>query len=244
MELEYTQKLDAMRILDEYPQHATFGLTQARIVAPGDPDQSVLLARVSRRGRGQMPPLVSNQVDESAADLLRQWIASMPPVRQFVRDWSIEDLASDLSTLERARSLSQGKTLFRSAGCGHCHRIENELAGIGPNLISIADRRKPIEILESIIEPSAEIEPKYASTVLVTVDGQVYRGRIQSESATEIVLRGQESFAEPQAVRKADIDERRVSRVSMMPKGTINHLQREEILDLLAYIMAGSASDE
>ena len=79
---------------------------------------------------------------------------------------------------------------------------------------------------------------------LVTVDAKVFQGRIQSETDEEIVLRGQESFAKPQRVRRADIEERLLSRVSMMPKATVNHLQRDEILDLLAYILAGTASDE
>ena len=244
MELEFTTKTESMRILDEYPQHATFGLTQPRIVALGDPSQSVLLARISRRGRGQMPPLVSNQVDESAIRLLGEWIASMPSQRQFVRDWSVADLTEDLSTLQEDRSLVRGKALFRSSGCGHCHRIEEELAGIGPNLSGIAERRKPIEILESVITPSAKIEPKYASTVLVTSDGEVFQGRIHSETNEEIVLRGQESFAQSQRVRKANVEERALSRLSMMPEGTIDHLQRDEILDLLAYVLAGTASDE
>ncbi|MCP4193681.1 MAG: c-type cytochrome [Planctomycetaceae bacterium] len=244
MELEFTAKTESMRILDEYPQHATFGLTQPRIVALGDPSQSVLLARISRRGRGQMPPLVSNQVDESAVRLLGEWIASMPSQRQFVRDWSVADLTEDLSTLQEDRSLVRGKALFRSSGCGHCHRIEEELAGIGPNLSGIAERRKPIEILESVITPSAKIEPKYASTVLVTSDGEVFQGRIHSETNEEIVLRGQESFAQSQRVRKANVEERALSRLSMMPEGTIDHLQRDEILDLLAYVLAGKASDE
>lgn len=244
MELELTTKMESMRVLDEYPQHATFGLSQPRIVAAGEPNQSVLLARISRRGRGQMPPLVTNQVDESAVGLFRSWIASMTPRRKFVRDWSMADLTDDLSTLQNGRSLARGKSLFRSAGCGHCHRIEEELAGIGPNLSGIAKRRQPIEILESILTPSSKIDPKYASTVLVTFAGKVIQGRVQSETEEEIVVRGQESFAKPQRVRTADIEERLLSRVSMMPKGTVNHLQRDEILDLLAYILAGTVADE
>ena len=245
MELEFTTETESARILDEYPQHATFGFAQPRIVAPGDPSQSVLLARVSRRGRGQMPPLVSNQVDDSAVQLLRDWIASLEaPQREFVRDWSVEELTDDLSTLQQGRSLTRGKSLFRSSGCGQCHRIEEELAGIGPNLSDITKRRKPIEILESVITPSAKIEPEYASTILETADGEVLQGRIQSETNEDIVLLGRESFAKPQRVLKAEIEERTLSRLSMMPEGTIDHLQRDEILDLLAYILAGTASEE
>lgn len=238
MELKYATPLDEMVIVSQYPQHATFGLTQPRIVAPGAPDQSVMLARLSRRGRGQMPPLVSRQVDQSAVDLMRQWIASLKPDRQFVRDWTVADLAEDLSTLGEGRSAERGKELFRTVGCGQCHRMEEEIAGIGPNLTGVGQRLKPRQILESIVTPSAEIAEKYAATVIATTAGRVLQGRVQSEDEEFLVLTGENSFAEPQRIPRSEIEDRALSGVSMMPKGTINHLQREEILDLLTYVIS------
>ena len=57
--LDFTTAADAMNVVSARPQHDTFGIDDAMIVAPGDPDRSILLQRVARRGRGQMPPLVS-----------------------------------------------------------------------------------------------------------------------------------------------------------------------------------------
>ena len=244
MELEFTAKPDAMRILDEFPQHAAFGLSQPRIVAPGEPDQSVMLTRISKRGRGQMPPLVTKRVDEQAVKLFRSWIESMPQGRKFVNDWKSEDFKGDLSKLHTGRSLKNGKTLFRTSGCGHCHRIEEELAGIGPNLEDIADRRKPTEILDSIVSPSRQIAPNYATTIVITTNGKVFQGRIHSETHELLVLRGLESFAPLIRIPKSGIDERLQSQASMMPNGTINHLTKEQILDLLAYVIAGKVPPE
>jgi hypothetical protein len=48
-------------------------------VAPGQPDRSVLLARMRSHGRfARMPPLGTQVVDERAADLIEQWISSAP----------------------------------------------------------------------------------------------------------------------------------------------------------------------
>ena len=69
IELSFDKSLDAMHIISEFPQHATFGFARPRIIAPGEPDQSVMLARISRRGRGQMPPLVSRQIDQWGVSL-------------------------------------------------------------------------------------------------------------------------------------------------------------------------------
>jgi uncharacterized repeat protein (TIGR03806 family) len=77
MELEFATALDKMRIVDVPPLHKTFDLQDAKLVAPGKPESSVLLARMSRRGPHQMPPLASNRVDERGVALIREWIARL-----------------------------------------------------------------------------------------------------------------------------------------------------------------------
>ena len=65
---------DAMRILDVSPSQETFGIKDARIVAPGNPARSTLFHRMNHRGAGQMPPLASTVVDRDGVELVRQWI--------------------------------------------------------------------------------------------------------------------------------------------------------------------------
>jgi len=77
MELGFNTRWEKMRIIDVNPQHDRRGIPNARLVAPGDPDRSVLLHRMLRRGRGQMPPLATSLVDEPAVQLIREWIASL-----------------------------------------------------------------------------------------------------------------------------------------------------------------------
>jgi mono/diheme cytochrome c family protein len=78
MDLEINAKPDEVRVIDARPVHASFGIEDPRIVAPGDPERSLLLYRVARRGHGQMPPLASSIVDEEAVALLRAWIEQLP----------------------------------------------------------------------------------------------------------------------------------------------------------------------
>ena len=66
------------QIIDVPPLQDSLGIADARIVTPGRPDRSVLWARVSRRGSGQMPPLASSMVDHDAVRLLRDWIEQLP----------------------------------------------------------------------------------------------------------------------------------------------------------------------
>ncbi len=78
MELEFTQKLEGMKVVDVEPLHHRFDIADARLIAPGEPDRSVLLKRIARRGRGQMPQLATSIVDDRAVELFRKWIAQMP----------------------------------------------------------------------------------------------------------------------------------------------------------------------
>ena len=43
MELEYNTPLDKMRLLDVKPIHTTLGIPEAKLIAPGSPEKSVLL---------------------------------------------------------------------------------------------------------------------------------------------------------------------------------------------------------
>ena len=74
---DWTLPLDRMRAIGEPPQHDTFGLADARVIAPGAADRSVILPRVAMRGPGQMPPVGSRVPDAEGVRLLAEWIASL-----------------------------------------------------------------------------------------------------------------------------------------------------------------------
>ena len=243
MELEFTAPRDAMKVISVHPQHDTFGIDGAMLVAPGQPEKSILYQRVSRRGAGQMPPLVSSQVDSQAVQLIHDWIKRLEPKRRFVRDWTMEDLLPHLDDLQTNRSFESGKTAFREVGCIQCHRLQQEGGGAGPDLTDRAIRLKPAELLESILIPSKKVAPEYATTVIQTVAGNVVEGRIERETDSVIVLRAGASFAPPTAVLKTDIEHRALSKNSIMPAGALNTLEKQEVLDLLAYVIAGGNAD-
>ncbi|AMV40264.1 PQQ-dependent sugar dehydrogenase [Planctomyces sp. SH-PL62] len=64
--------------IDMTPRQDALATPGAKILAPGDPDGSTLLSRMAFRGSGQMPPLATDQVDEDAVAMLREWIARLP----------------------------------------------------------------------------------------------------------------------------------------------------------------------
>jgi putative heme-binding domain-containing protein len=225
-----------MNLIEARPQHDTFGLDNAMLVAPGDPDRSILYQRIARRGRGQMPPLVTNVVDETAVQLIRDWIEAMTPQRKFVREWTMEDLLPHLDSIDTTPSTKAGRAAFREAGCHECHRVAGEGGSVGPDLTDVAARLGTREILTAILAPSEKIAPEYAN-VVVTAAGRSVTGRIEREDRDSVVLRPDPS-SEPVMIQQSDIEERSLSPISNMPTGTLNTLEREQILDLLSYLAA------
>lgn len=78
IDFDFMTKTANTHAIDTPPIHESFDVTNARILAPGAPERSVLLSRLARRGTGQMPPLASSRVDEKAIALLREWIVTLP----------------------------------------------------------------------------------------------------------------------------------------------------------------------
>lgn len=79
MDLRYSTTLANTSTCDATPTVSDLGIANARIIAPGDPDRSVLLRRMSVRGvPEQMPPSgLGARVDEEGVALMREWIGSM-----------------------------------------------------------------------------------------------------------------------------------------------------------------------
>jgi putative heme-binding domain-containing protein len=177
-------------------------------------------------------------VDGDAVKLFDNWIAQLRPQRKFVKEWLFEDLARDLEGLGPSRSHEVGARLFNELGCVQCHRLAGAGGGAGPDLSSIANERTPQELLESILEPSKKIAAEFAATVVITSDGRTLHGRVSSENDREIVLHVEDSLSPPVTIRKDNIEDRQLSTASTMPKGLLDTLQKSEILDLLAYLIA------
>jgi hypothetical protein len=77
MDLRYSTTLANTKTCDVAPSVGDLGITNSRLIAPGDAARSVLIARMSRRDAHGMPPLGSAQVDAEGAALLTSWVNSL-----------------------------------------------------------------------------------------------------------------------------------------------------------------------
>ncbi len=243
MELGFTTPPERMNVFGARPQHDTLGIDNAMLIFPGDPERSVLYQRVSRRGRGQMPPLVTSTLDDRAIALFRDWIREMKPEQQFVRDWKMDELLPLLEQVKRDRSFESGRTAFRQAGCSQCHRFAGEGGSVGPDLSGVGRRLSPRDLLESILLPSKVIVEGYATTEIETKSGEVVMGRVEREDDHAVVIRPPTANESAVSIRKNDIRTRALSKISNMPTGTLNTLSAKQILDLLAFLISEGNSE-
>jgi uncharacterized repeat protein (TIGR03806 family) len=78
LDLRFETALNQTDACDQPPENGDLGLGgTARIIAPGNAAQSVLLERIGRRDASGMPPLASNRVDNAGVAVIESWIAGL-----------------------------------------------------------------------------------------------------------------------------------------------------------------------
>ena len=76
-ELSLGKNLVLSGLCDAVPTSDDFGVADPKIIDRENPDDSILLRRMSERGPRQMPPLGTSQVHDEAMNLIRSWISSI-----------------------------------------------------------------------------------------------------------------------------------------------------------------------
>jgi putative heme-binding domain-containing protein len=97
-----------MHLVDEPPRQGTFDLPEARLVASGAPERSLLYVRMAKFGRGRMPHLGSEFVDEQALTWIEEWIRGLAETSQLTDSLSLS-LHDFPAALRAARRLGRGE---------------------------------------------------------------------------------------------------------------------------------------
>jgi putative heme-binding domain-containing protein len=133
-----------------------------------------------------------------------------------------------------------GRKLFfdekGKAQCAKCHTINGEGGRVGPVLDRIASRRSGEYIMESILQPSKDIDPDYEAVQVMTLKGTVITGLRINESNFSIQLR--EENGRFHSFLKSELDSVFVLKKSLMPDNMAEALTVKELHDLFAYLMS------
>lgn len=127
---------------------------------------------------------------------------------------------------------SAGRAIFQKT-CANCHRIFGAGGQIGPDITG-SQRTNLDYLLQTLIDPSAAVNKDYQMQLLQLSDGRVITGLVLSETPAALTI---QTVTEKIVVPTAEIEERKLSPVSMMPDGLLQNLSPEQVRQLLGYLM-------
>lgn len=130
--------------------------------------------------------------------------------------------------------LERGRALFRQH-CAACHRMEDFGHAVGPDLRALSDLSVN-GLLASILDPSVEMDARYAAYVALTTSGEVVSGLLESETDQAVTLLGQ--GGQRATVRRSEIEAWQRTGKSLMPEGLEQELTPASMQDLLRYLGA------
>ena len=159
--------------------------------------------------------------------------------------WKLEDLSGDAQNGMHDRDFEKGQKMFAAAACYACHRFGNAGGMTGPDLTGAGGRYSPHDLLDQIINPSKEINEQFAPIVVTRKNGETLTGVVVNLAGDNVTINT--DLSDPN--QRINVDRKTVesiepSKVSMMPPNLLMMLDKEEILDLVAYVLsAGDRSN-
>ena len=118
----------------------------------------------------------------------------------------------------------------------------NGVGGLaGPDLTTVGSYMTPNSILESILNPNSDIKQGYETVILTKKNGEVISGLLhrKTNNATLIRLVNGKIIEVP----TAEIEGLDVSPASLMPPGLTRNLHKDELKDLLAFLISLGAKE-
>ncbi len=131
----------------------------------------------------------------------------------------------------------KGEVLFfnKELKCATCHKVGDKGTALGPDLTTIGKTRTRAELLDSLLNPSARVEPQYAAYNVRTKDEKTYTGIVVKRSEKELILRDAEN--KEVRIEGETVESVRPSRLSLMPDGQLSGLTVHDAADLLEFLV-------
>ncbi len=202
---------------------------------------SIRSSRSSRCGTMRFKPARSQPTTAHAKTFIDAYIARRAPstAAQAHLKALVNPEAAPRSGAKRTREskalrrLRKWQPIFGRV-CASCHKLGEVGFTFGPELSDVGKRLSRHDIIESIIEPSKKVDPKYVTTTIVTNDGKIVIGFIlekNKDSVTLLIADGKQ-----ETIRMDEIDEMAETKQSSMPENLASTLAPAEFLDVVEYL--------
>lgn len=209
-------------LIQKYLSSTATALMLANAVGENDLSEAV---------RSEVLKLAMTHGNAEVRDLFERFVPFEQRTKRLGSAVRPEQILQMKGNAERGREL-----FFQSAGlqCVNCHRVGGKGSTLGPDLSDIGKKYSRAQILESILEPSKTIEPKYVPHLVETQDGKVFQGLLISKSDREVVLR---VVPDMEVRLKLDAVVAIVpQQKSLMPELLLRDVTLEQAADLLEFL--------
>jgi putative heme-binding domain-containing protein len=206
------------------------------------------------RGGERAPNIASNAKTQRLSDAQLSTIITKGisgtgmPAFHSLSPVQLRSVVSYLRTLQgksKSRALpgdaSNGKKIFFGKGeCSTCHVITGEGGFLGPDLSGYGAAIPVQTILDDILNSKRIVPAGYKLATATTVDGASIEGIVRNEDNFSVQLQAKDgSF---HFFQKSELQKLEYRNESLMPTDYGKRLSREELNDLVSYLMtAGSA---
>lgn len=158
-----------------------------------------------------------------------------PPVA-----WTTDTSMKLFETTLQERDYQNGKLMFSAGKCIACHRIQGTGGYSGPDLGSVGKRYSIRDILVSICEPSHSISEQYQASLVKLKNGGLLYGRVIYKNDKEIAVASNPyNFSQISKTAIDQVETIQPSQLSLMPPGTIYGMNKDELMNLMAYLISG-----
>ncbi len=188
---------------------------------------------------------VPDAAERAALDTLSQQAPPAAPANLVMpkgpgKNYTADEIDALAKDGLKGRNFEQGKAMFASQLCINCHHFGRDGGNSGPDLTGSGSRYTVRDLAENIVEPSKVISDQYPSEQIDLKDGGVIVGRVVVQENGKLFV--MTSALAPDALTAIDethVKARQPFNVSMMPPGLLTPLNKDELLDLFAYILSG-----
>lgn len=183
----------------------------------------------------QVPPDLRTRLLDTNDAALKQRLGKLLTGVSADRAAVVAKFTSAVQGVDSDQPTDSGREVFTRV-CAQCHRINNIGNDVGPPLKQLTEK-SPQQLLEAILDPNREVDPKYASYSLLHSDGRVFAGIITEESSAQIVL--SEAGGKQHTIARSDVQQLRSTGASLMPVGLEQQITPAQMVELIRFLKKG-----
>ena len=134
-------------------------------------------------------------------------------------------------------NLARGREVFVK-NCAACHKTgdaANLGHVVGPELKAVLPGKDKAALILAILDPSREIDPRYAQMVAETKDGRTLAGLLAAETPVNVTLRRAEGMED--VILRTNLEALTATGKSLMPEGLENQITPDQMADLLDFLL-------